>query len=411
MPHVLIVSHNFPPILGPESVLVRMWALALLRSGWRVTVLTTTERHWNLKSDPELLNNLPPELEILRAPSPEAWLNRFPRLGAALFRCLAACGLAEWHLAWKFTAMWTVRRWLRNNHPDVIYSRQPKQVSGLVAMQIKHETGIRWVAHWSDMWASSPYRYRHTQLQWQAIDRLEAEEMREADAVIFVAKRAAEQSMQRYDEAVRSKLEIIRHGYATYQGSSPNMLRSGGGQLKMVHAGAFYPNISDPKGLFEALAVIHRERSLRDRFALHCVGPDTIEFQPLIDQLGLAEIVTLQSILPFGEAQSLVASADILLVVPYHCTALPTKLFEYMAFKKPMLGLTPEDSDTADVMKHCGMPVVQADDVPGIAMAMRDFLRRWESREWGLNAPSLEALDSYHVDRLVGSLTQVLRQR
>jgi hypothetical protein len=68
---------------------VRMWALALHRQGWRVTVLTTTERHWNLKSDPKLLDGLPAEIEILRAPSPEAWLGKFPRLGAAIFRLFA----------------------------------------------------------------------------------------------------------------------------------------------------------------------------------------------------------------------------------------------------------------------------------------------------------------------------------
>lgn len=390
---------------------MRMWALAIRRHGWRVTVLTTTDRHWNLKSDPGLLKDLPEDMEILRAPSPEAWLRRTPKLGAAVFKLSALCGLADWHSGWKTMSMPRIRQWLKVNKPDIIYSRQPKHVSALVAMQIKKETGLPWVAHWSDMWASLPYRERHTARQWKSIDCLEAQEMKAVDALFFVAQRAANLTLARYSGEVRQKATLIRHGYETKPAELANTVRTGGSDaLQMVHAGAFYPGISSPKGLFHALASLHQERSLEGRFALHCVGPDTLELQPLVSSLGLDKIITLEPMVPFKEAQARVAGADLLLVVPYDSTAMPTKLFEYMAFQKPMLGLALEDSDTTDVMKHCGLPVVRPDDSEGIATVMRGLLQQWESCTWGLSPTSLEAIEGYHVDHQAAVVSAVMHR-
>ena len=379
---------------------MRMWALAIRRQGWRVTVLTTTESHWNLRCDPGLCEGLPSDMEILRAPSPEAWLRRTPRLGAAIYKITALAGLADWHAGWRHTALPVLRKWLKNNKPDIIYSRQPKHVSALTAMQIKQETGLPWVAHWSDMWASLPYRERHTAAQWRAIDRLEAEEMNQVDAAFFVAKRAADLTMARYAATIRAKTGLIRHGFESLPAAVISVNRKGGAGtvLQMIHAGAFYPGISSPEGLFKALAQLHAERPLTGRLSLSCFGPDTTNLQPLVNSLGLGEVVSLESMLPFKESQSRVATGDLLLVVPYDSTAMPTKLFEYMAFNKPMLGLALADSDTADVMADCGLPVQRPDDVEGIATTMRQMLQLWEAGQWGLSDESAASIRKYHVD-------------
>ena len=412
--HVLIVSHNFPPILGPDSVLMRMWALAIHRRGWKVTVLTTTQHHWNLKADPGLLEGLPADMEIIRAFSPEAALGRYPRLRSLAFRLLAKMGIADIHLGWQYTAMRRIRPWMQTNKPDLIYSRQPKHVSSVVAMRLKQEFNVPWIAHFSDLWAALPYREHFSPKQWRAIESLEAREMEIVDALLFVSKRAADMTLARYDHSVSAKATLIRHGYETLPQRVPNVHRTGGGELRMVHAGAFYPGISGPQGLFEAIASLHREQSLAGRFRLICVGPDTVEHQGLVNQLGIAEVVSLEPILPFAKAQLKVADADALLVVPYDRTSMPTKLFEYFAFQKPVLGLAMDDGDTADVMKDCHLPVVPPNDVTAIAAQLRQMLDQWERNAWGLSEQSRAAIERYHVDRqaaIAGEVMERLVQR
>lgn len=408
--HVLIVSHNFPPILGPDSVLMRMWALAIHRRGWKVTVLTTTDRHWNLKADPGLLEGLPPDMEIIRAVSPEGYLGNYPRLRWLVSQLLTRLGVPDIHLGWRSTAMRRIRPWMKQNRPDLIYSRQPKHVSGLLGMQLKQEYHLPWIAHFSDLWAALPYREHRSVRQWRAIESLEACEMAAADALLFVSKRAADMTLARYDPAVRAKATLIRHGYETLSPGVPNVLRSGGGELKMIHAGAFYPGISGPQGLFEAMAVLHRERSLAGRFKLSCVGPDTVEHQGLVDQFGIGDVVSLEPIMPFAMAQRRVGEADALLVVPYDCTSMPTKLFEYFAFQKPILGLAMDDGETADVMKSCHLPVVPPNDVPAITEQLRRMLVQWEQGAWGLSAQSRAAIEQYHIDHQAAIAAQVMER-
>ena len=397
--HLLIVSHNFPPILGPDSVLMKMWALALHRRGWKVTVLTTTDRHWNLKADPGLLEGLPPDMEIIRVVSPEGLLGRYPRLRSVVSRALTLFGVSDIHLGWKHTAMRRIRPWMQANKVDLIYSRQPKHVSAVVAMQLKKEFSIPWIAHFSDLWAALPYRDHRTPRQWRAIEALEAPEMQSADALLFVSSRAQEMTLARYDSKVAAKATLIRHGYETLPNTVPNVIRNGGGALQMIHAGAFYPGISGPQGLFEAIAILHKERSLIGRFHLQCVGPDTVEHRALVEKFGITEVVSLEPIIPFAQAQRHVGQADLLLVVPYDRTSMPTKLFEYFAFKKPILGLALDDTDTADVMKHCGLPVIPPNDPQAIARQLREMLTQWEAHTWGLSAQSLKTIESYHIDR------------
>ncbi len=397
--HVLIVSHNFPPILGPDSVLMRMWALAIHRRGWKVTVLTTTERHWNLKADPGLLEGLPPDMEIIRVASPEGLLGRHPRLRKVVYRMLVALGVSDIHLGWEYPALRRIRPWMREHRPDLIYSRQPKHVSAVVAMRLKQEFKVPWIAHFSDLWAALPYREHRTARQWRAIEAREAEEMKWVDALLFVAKRAADMTLARYEPTLRDKATLIRHGYETLPAGVANAHRTGVGELRMIHAGAFYPGISGPQGLFEAISVLHRERSLAGRFRLSCVGPDTMEHQPLVDRFGIADVVSLEPIMPFAQAQQRVGEADVLLVVPYDRTSMPTKLFEYFAFQKPILGLAVEDSETADVMKDCLLPVVRPDDVQGIAEQLRLMLLRWEQNAWGLPEESRATIRRYHIDK------------
>ena len=72
---IFLVSHNFPPTLGPESSLVRLNAIDLARRGWQVSVLTTTTEHMHMGLDFGMLEGLPAGMEILRTPSYDAVLR------------------------------------------------------------------------------------------------------------------------------------------------------------------------------------------------------------------------------------------------------------------------------------------------------------------------------------------------
>jgi thiamine pyrophosphate-dependent acetolactate synthase large subunit-like protein len=135
-----------------------------------------------------------------------------------------------------------------------------------------------------------------------------------------------------------------------------------------------------------------------------------VEHQPLVNRLGIGEVVSLEPIMPFAMAQRKVADADALLVVPYDRTSMPTKLFEYFAFQKPILGLATVDGDTADVMKACLLPVAPPNDVPAILAQLRKMLSEWELNAWGLSIQSREAIERFHIDHQSAIVTEVMER-
>jgi len=58
---------------------------------------------------------------------------------------------------------------------------------------------------------------------------------------------------------------------------------------------------------------------------------------------------------------------------------LPSKLIDYLPFRKPILGLTPETGASARLLRRLGCPVMRPDDVGGITSALADLIERWRA--------------------------------
>ena len=410
---LLLVSHNFPPTQGPESLLVGMNAKSLHDFGWNVTALTTTSRHARQGADSDLLGVLPPSMEILRAKSWDAYIcAAFPRLGRRLMLWLEQQILPEPYFLWRGPAVSAGRQWMqKHTTPPVIYSRAPKFISNVVGLDLKRATGAPWVAHFSDPWTQVPRR------GGKRVDklthRLEREILAEADAVIFVSEQTAEAIMKQYPEAWRKKVHVIPHGYQSLEIPPAPAKAEKGRPLRAMHAGSFYPGFREPDSLFKAIAELHSRQSLLGRFELLCVGPDSTRYQKDVEALGIQKLVELRDSVPFNECQRLVAEADLLVVIDTPNLGglfLPTKLIEYMAFEKPMLGLSEPGSAVADVLQHCALPNASIKDPASCAEVLRGWLDSWESNSWTLPQASLDAMRSYELQRVNTALDNLLHE-
>lgn len=412
---LLLVSHNFPPTQGPESLLVGMNAKSLHDFGWNVAALTTTNRHARQGADADLLSVLPPAMEILRARSWDAYIcAAFPRLGRKLMLWLEQQVLPEPYFLWRGSAGRTGRQWMQQRgqgKQPVIYSRAPKFVSNVVGLDLKRATGAPWVAHFSDPWTQVPRRggkrvERLTQ-------RMEREILAEADAVVFVSEQTADAIMKQYPEAWRKKVRVIPHGYIN-PSFPPTPSKPGNGRpLRALHAGSFYPGFREPDSLFKAIADLHARQSLQGRFELLCIGPDSTRYQKDLDTLGISSLVQLRDSVPFTECQKLVAEADLLVVLDTPNLGglfLPTKLIEYMAFEKPILGLSESHSAVAETLRHCGLPNADIKDASSCARVLGTWLETWESGSWQLPQPTLEAMRSYELQRVNATLNDLLHE-
>lgn len=405
---VLLIAHNFPPTQGPESSLVKLNALDLLRRGWRVSVLTTTMEHMSQGIDPTMLRDLPADLEIIRVPSYDAVIQRrWPWAGRYLLAFLRLWILPEIFLFWLASSVPAGKRWLRKNGPAILYSRATKHVSNVTGWWLKRASGLPWVAHYSDPWLGKPV-HNGFQLWFGRI--LERRIFRDADALVFVNAQLAELYLSEYPEA-RCKTHVIPHGYAPAIVPPSKVIGAGSRPLQILHAGAFVSGLRDPDKLFEALVLMNSRSSLLNKLKITFVGEDTVRYQPEVDAMGLAGIVSLLPSVSYQECQGMISNSDLLLVVDtpgFGGIYLPTKLIEYLAHEKRVLGLTESGSAVQGVLEHCGLTYADQTKPESIAAALENLLADWESGHWSLPDDFSSRASSYRIDQVNEKLDALL---
>jgi hypothetical protein len=107
------------------------------------------------------------------------------------------------------------------------------------------------------------------------------------------------------------------------------------------------------------------------------------------------------------------AAADVLLVIDAPSRGpslfLPSKLVDYLPFRKPILGLTPGEGASADVLRQLGCPVADPDDPPGIARAVAALLDQWQAGRLTVAGAFDAAARQYDIRQTTRVLDNILR--
>lgn len=404
---LLLVSHNFPPTVGPESYLVHLNALSLHRAGMGVTVLTTRQEHGHarLRLDETPLKELPADLQVLRTTSHDAWLKaRLPRLGGHALQLAEKIFLPETYMLWLPSATRAGLAHLRA-HPSLIYSRAQKHVSNVCGWRLKRATGLPWIAHFSDIWVNHYFKSPLTRAFARA---LEKRILRDADHIVFVTEVAVDHTFAHYPAEWRQRVSIIPHGYAQ---ARPSASLACQGPLKLLHAGAFYPGMRTPETLFEALRILHQESPLTGRLSLTLLG-DGGEYRAQSERLGLASVVHFSPPVSHVECQQMIAACDLPVMIDtlgHGGVFLPSKLIEYFAYQKPVLVLTEKQSAVDLLMRGKNMPVADMTAPTEIAATLRTWLTRWESGEWHLDPSTASWISSFQIDQVNQPLVELIQ--
>jgi hypothetical protein len=285
-------------------------------------------------------------------------------------------------------------------------------------LRVHRATRLPWVAHFSDPWIDSPY-WRGSAAQRLAAGTLEARVIRDATAVVFVTKEAADLVMRKYPDEWRRKVAVVPHGFespAPMNGppcddtnSRPAARRS---PMRLVYTGRFYAGVRTPNALLRSLAALNAEETLAGALELTFVGPFVTGFAREASALGLDGLVHFHDKVPPHDARAMAAAADVLLVIDAPMDGpspfLPSKLVDYLPLRKPMLGLTPVEGASAALLRRVGSHVVAPDDEAGIRVALRDLLGRWRAGSLGVGPGFDRVSAEYDIARTTAALGDVL---
>jgi glycosyltransferase involved in cell wall biosynthesis len=409
MKRLLAINWEMPPLAGPRAVQVSRTLKHLVPLGWESWVVCFGPRSDRYNQDRALASRLCAPAGVTLVPVPSLEERFFFR---ALWRLVPPVKLLpdeKW--VWIRTAARAATELAAEQRFRLLVSFGQPFSDHLIGLRVHRATGLPWVAHFSDPWTDSPY-LRGRMWQWRIWRRMEADVVREADALVFVNTQTADRVMRKYPASWRRKSHVVPHGFDCDSVIHADTARADG-RLHVVYTGRFYNGIRTPESLLSALATLARRRQLASELTLTFVGTPVKAYQRLASRLGLDDIVEFTGHVSFAESARRAAAADVLLLIDApsdESLFLPSKLVDYLPMQKPILGLTPVSGASADLIRSLGYPIVAPDDEASIARAIETLIVAKRDGRLAVSACHAEVAGQYDIGRTTEAFSRILDQ-
>ncbi|MFC1933371.1 glycosyltransferase [Chloroflexota bacterium] len=407
MKKVLFVSYAFPPQLSPESIQTSRYVKFLPQYGWEPYVICADEE--SILSEPidkSMLSLLPPNIRMLKVRSfePRILMMAIGKFLPVLFK------LPDNKIGWRWSAYRKSLVALKEERFDLIHSWAMYLSSNIVGLKLKKKTGLPWVVHFSDPWVDSPYMH-YGRLDAYINRKLERAVMERADAIVFVSEETRQLVMRKYPPEVRRRSAVIPHCYdPEIVAKTPPAKENP--KLTFTYTGNFYYGMRTPMGLFQALHnILSKQPEIQDFINVQMVGTLHKDYQDAILRLGIEKVVSVVGAVPYLKSLECIQNASVLLLIDAPSKTpsifLPLKLIEYIAFKKPILGITPVEGTSASLIKRLGGIVVSPEDIGGIEEGILTFYQKFKAGSLSDYAYSDDDIRSYSVVNATRTLAEL----
>jgi hypothetical protein len=252
---------------------------------------------------------------------------------------------------------------------DLVYTTAPPFSVHLVGLILRRAAGLRWAAEFRDPWTDDP-KPPHLRTRWSdAAERwLERQCLKSADHVIAVTDSARDLLIAKTDgSGLARKTIVVRNGIETLSGGAPRP--RGDGPFRIVHIGTFY-DWRDPRPFLAGLATVARQCNLGpDDLQVDLIGDcrwfHGVSIEAAATDAGLRDLVRFRDWAPRQVALQAVATADLLLLLAQNQpAAVPTKLYEYLGARIPVLAFADAGGEVAAMLRRAGGHYLLTDHDP-----------------------------------------------
>lgn len=408
---ILLITYYFPPCGGVSVQRWLKWLPDLVQKGFDVTVLTTLDGDYPLR-DEKLLEEIPPEVKVLRTRAPQVerlWKFFLGKKSSIPYGTLGqseSSGLLRRVLIWlrlnliipDIRKYWNPRAlreavdYLRKHPTDIVITTGPPHSTHLIGLKLKQRFGLPWLADWRDPWTSIYYLKLNppSTLSLRRHRYLERKVAHTADLNTIVSELWAAQ-------IPGDKTCVIYNGFDSRKTALINWTdkdenREGPFRLKYVGS---LTEAHDFKLLLEVLARIEKDLDFELSFIGSTLSPEQLE---LLDKQ-LPGKYRISAFVSHQQALQEMADANILLILIKNVDGfegmLPAKTFEYIAAKAKILYLGPHGGETeALIRKFEAGAGFDASETSGALDYLRSWYTLWKSGADIRNAADVSCLSS-----------------
>ena len=423
---LLVISYYWPPSGGITVLRTLKLVKYLSELGWECVVFTTTPDGYEVLDDRNAAD-VPDSVQVHRIASfnpirsfkqftgrkkSEPMLDVFSKSQSGTSRW---DNLGVWirgnffipdaRAPWIRPTVKAILNWSRDHAVDAMFSDGPPHSNTAVALAVKKQLNIPWLADFQDPWTQVDY-YEKMRIGKRADRRHKAMEQavfQHADAITI-----ASPTWKKDLESIGARnVEVLYYGYdeRDFEGIEPSEPDA----FVVFHGGLLGAD-RNPRAFFQALSELRDQRFDRP-VQIRLAGQVDQTVIEAAEEVGLGDSLVLLGYITRRQVLQELASAS-LLIMPINQASnaagrIPGKLFELMRAGKPILAFGDPDGDVARLLKETGTGALyRYEDLDGIRTALQAERNAAPSPSSASRTP----LSAFSNERLAGTVAQRLEQ-
>ena len=256
-----------------------------------------------------------------------------------------------------------LRKYLREQHIDAIISTGPPHSMHLIALKLKKELKIPWLADFRDPWTDIDY-YKEMKISYFADKRhkkLELNTITMCNAMVVVSP----EMKTNYEKMGGRNVHLITNGFDP--DDMVDDLTIPDIKFSIAHIGTLPPSFN-LKGLWQVLAELNDTLpGFQKNLEIKLVGKVDDSVIEDLSALNLEKQLDLPGYVAHDLAARIMKQSSVLLLVinqnsPNAKGILTGKIFEYLAARRPILAIGPTDGSLAGILEESKAGTISAGD-------------------------------------------------
>lgn len=398
----LLLAYHYPPIAGPGVFRTLKFSKYLPHFNYQPIILTVKNPLYKIR-DPSLLNQIPSKAKVHRIFSFEHSIFRAPRKFGINLKWFY---LPDEHIGWIPFAVNYGSKLVKTENIDVIFATAPLYTTLIIGSLIKKKTNKPLIIDYRDPWITNSYIEYPTKLHRRIEAKMEKYVLNQADYVTVVNDLIKDDLIKRYP-FVKKKIETLPNGFdlEDFENIKSNKKSN---KFQIVYTGSIYGPRTAKNFLYAIKNLVTTNKEFKENIEVLFVGNQGKDTQRYIKNLKLEKYVKILGYLPYKKCLEIAQKSVILLLLVPSKENLPAKIFEYLAFQKPILAIAPNDSLASQLIRSLNAGIiVPLKNSNSIKKAILKFYAKWKNRELNKYLSYTDEIQKYSRKSLSNRLVEI----
>jgi glycosyltransferase involved in cell wall biosynthesis len=425
---ILIVSYHFPPYSGGATIRVHNFVKYLPGFNVNPVVLTVEDKYYaTVYRNEQLLGEFDDSVEIFRTRSLEPAAHGFRDkvygvqdkgsgdkiLISVLKKAVSPFLIPDREVPWLPYAVRVGTKIARSKKADAVFSTGPPFTSHLVACFIARRARLPLILDYRDDWVGNEYYDWGNPLRKRLQRYLERRVVRRAQKVICASAESIDLFRSKYPDIDNSKYVHISNGFdpAVFGIAKGETARKSVDVTRLVYTGSLTPKRTPRYFLQAVKKLVEEQPELAEKLHIRFIGYSPLEHERLVESLELQHTVQFEhNMAPREVARVLSEETDVCLLFQRESeggnTAIPGKLYEYLASRKPILCMA-DGGATVNLLNELGCRLTSSyENIDDIQRFLEEIVGNYDriSAEFDWSEDSLKRFSRKEQTKQLSSL-------